>query len=297
MTRSRGIDLDDIQLFCNAAEHRNFTESAIAIGVTPSAVSKGILRLERRLGVRLFHRSTRSMRLTEEGKSYYRVCKEAVESIEAIEAELMNYSEPRGILKISMPNSYGAALLPHLSPFIEEQSSQLSLEFSFNNAYINFNRDDYDLAIRIGPLNDDRLVAKYLHSTTPIVVASPSYLERWGKPERLEELQHHRLIGIKFPSTPTPLPWLFGEAQEEYHFRPYLIHSHSLGAVESVIEGAGILQMLDYAVATPLKEGRLVELFPHLRPPKLSIHAVYPSSHYIPAKTRLFLDYLFTLFK
>lgn len=121
----KDMDLNDIQIFCKAAECKNFTEASIAIGMTPSAVSKAVSRLEQKLNIKLFQRSTRSMRLTEEGKSYYAVCKSAVEDIRNIERQITNSIEPCGILRISMPNSYGIKkFLPTINEFWKSIATQ-----------------------------------------------------------------------------------------------------------------------------------------------------------------------------
>ena len=182
------IDLNDIQIFCRAAESKNFTEASIAIGVTPSAVSKAVSRLEKKLNIKLFHRSTRSMRLTEEGKSYYLVCTEAVDNIRDIELQISNSNEPSGVVRMSVPNSYGMKkLLPLINAFLEQHQKNLLIDVSFSNSYINFTKDEFDLAVRIGDLVDDRLVAKYVHDAVPILVVSPKYINKYGMPASLEE--------------------------------------------------------------------------------------------------------------
>src|SRR5699024_10706889 len=189
------MDLNDIQIFCKAAESKNFTEASITIGVTPSAVSKAISRLETKLNIKLFHRSTRSMRLTEEGKSYYSVCKESVENIRDIERQITNSIEPCGIVRISVPNSYGIKkLLPAINNFLEEHSDSLLIEVSLSNSYINFTTDEFDLAIRIGDLVDDRLVAKKVNMAIPVLVASPEYIQKYGMPETVDDLEKHKCI-------------------------------------------------------------------------------------------------------
>lgn len=292
------MDLNDIQIFCKAAESKNFTEASITIGMTPSAVSKAVSRLEQKLNIKLFNRSTRSMRLTEEGKSYYAVCKEAVENIRDIERQITNSIEPCGILRISMPDSYGIKkFLPLINEFLEEQSDSIRIEVSLSNTYINFTKDEFDLAIRIGELKDDRLVAKKLHTGVMKLVASPQYLTKYGQPQDLESLHQHKCVSLRFPNTGQVMPWEFGKDSTPFHVNPTMIHSDSLGAFETVMNGFGIMQFFDYAVDEAIESGRVIELFPELRPEPKNIHLVYPSSRYVPAKVRLFMDYLLTVLK
>lgn len=292
----QNMDLNDIQIFCKAAEAKNFTEASIGLGVTPSAVSKAISRLEMKLNIKLFHRSTRSMRLTEEGKSYYAVCKEAVENIRDIERQIIHSIEPCGVLRISVPNSYGIKkLLPAITPFLEAHCGSLLIEVSLSNSYINFTKDEFDLAIRIGDLVDDRLVAKKIHNAVPILVASPQYLKKYGVPKTIEDLAEHQCIGLRFAHTRQIIPWDFSGLAVPYHLQPSMIHSDSIGAYETVLNGFGIMQFFDYAVDQDIAQGRVVEVLPHLRPPGKSIHLVYPTSRYVPEKVRLFMDYLTTV--
>jgi len=287
------MDLNDIQIFCKAAESKNFTEASITIGVTPSAVSKAISRLETKLNIKLFHRSTRSMRLTEEGKSYYSVCKESVENIRDIERQITNSIEPCGIVRISVPNSYGIKkLLPAINNFLEEHSDSLLIEVSLSNSYINFTTDEFDLAIRIGDLVDDRLVAKKVNMAIPVLVASPEYIQKYGMPETVDDLEKHKCIGLRFPHKRQTIPWDFAGMSKPYHFKPSMIHSDSVGAYETVLHGFGIMQFFDYAVDKDIAAGKVVEVLPHLRPRGKTVHLVYPTSRYVPAKVRLFMDHL-----
>lgn len=287
------MDLNDIQIFCKAAESKNFTEASIAIGVTPSAVSKAISRLETKLNIKLFHRSTRSMRLTEEGKSYYLVCKESVENIRDIERQITNSIEPCGIVRISVPNSYGIKkLLPAINDFLEQHSDSLLIEVSLSNSYINFTKDEFDLAIRIGDLVDDRLVAKKVNMAIPVLVASPQYIQKYGMPETIDDLAKHKCIGLRFPHKRQTIPWDFAALAKPYHFKPSMIHSDSVGAYETVLNGFGIMQFFDYAVSEDIAAGRVVEVLPDQRPRGKTVHLVYPTSRYVPAKVRLFMDYL-----
>ena len=287
------MDLNDIQIFCKAAESKNFTEASISIGMTPSAVSKAISRLETKLNIKLFHRSTRSMRLTEEGKSYYTVCKESVENIRDIERQITNSIEPCGIVRISMPNSYGIKkLLPAIDDFLQEHSDSLLIEVSLSNSYINFTKDEFDLAIRVGDLVDDRLVAKKVNVAVPVLVASPEYIQKYGMPKSIDDLVNHKCIGLRFAHTRQTIPWDFAGLAKPYHFKPSMIHSDSVGAYETVLNGFGIMQFFDYAVEEDIAAGRVVEILPERRPRGKIVHLVYPTSRYVPAKVRLFMDYL-----
>ena len=294
MSTFNKVDLEDIHVFCKAAENSSFTETAIQIGSTPSSISKAIARLETKLALKLFERSTRSMRLTEEGQSYYEVCKEAIANIQDIENQLTKSSTPTGTLRISVPGTYAITkLIPLIHEFHEMHSNNLKIEISLSTSFVNFTKDEFDLAIRIGDLKDARLIAKPLQSSLHKLVASPQYLAKFGVPKTLEDLHKHQCIGMKFPNMATTLPWVFGADCNELQFEPTLICSDALGTFKAVKNGFGISQFLDFTVDAALKSGDLVEILEAFRPPLIMLHIVYPSTRYVPAKSRIFMEYLF----
>lgn len=288
------LELDDIQIFCRAAESSSFTEASITLDVTPSAVSKAVNRLEKKLKVKLFLRSTRSMRLTEEGKSYYLTCRQSLENIQAIERQLLDNSVPRGTLRISLPDSLAINhLIPLLNGFIEQYTDHLKVEIYLSTTFVDFMREDIDLALRIGHVNDLNLVARLFARTEQRVVASPKYLKKYGTPKTLQELEQHKCIGLKFPGMNTLLPWKFKNG-EELNLNFTMTYDDPLGAIQTVKHGFGIIQLLDFTVDKYIKDGRLIELFPDDRPTPMDINIVYPGgSRYVPAKVRAFIDYLF----
>lgn len=289
----QSLELDDIQVFCRAAESTSFTDASISLNVTPSAVSKAVHRLEQKLKIKLFHRSTRSMRLTEEGRSYYETCRRSLESIQEIENHLLNNAIPRGTLRISLPDSLAInKLIPTINGFAEKYEDTLKMEIFLSTAYVDFMRENFDLAMRIGEVTDLNLVARLYTRIEQKIVASPEYLKRYGVPKTFEDLKKHRCVGLKFPSLNMPLPWkVKGQAPLDLDFA--MLYNDPFGAVQSVIHDFGIIQLLDFTVDGAIAEGRLVELFPEHRLEPLDVHIVYPGTKYIPAKVRAFIDYLF----
>lgn len=288
------IDLADVQLFCKTATCKSFTEASILLGTTPSSVSKAIARLEKKLSLKLFIRSTRAMQLTEEGMSYYEVCSEALGNIHDIENQLTKSAKPRGTLRISMPDSYGeSVLIPYLKPFFENYKEQLQIEVALSNSYVNFTKESIDIAIRIGDLQDARIIAKYLHDTHFKLVASPEYIAEFGMPKTIEELHQHQCIGLKFPDRGNIIPWEFGDRQDVFTPNFALLHSHSMAALDHAVAGLGIARLLDFSVQREIQNGSVIEVLPGTHPPPMTVHLVYPSSRYVPAKTRLFIDFFF----
>ncbi len=292
MTSFEKVGLEDIHIFCKTAECKSFTEAAILIGTTPPSISKAISRLEKKLSLKLFIRSTRAMRLTEEGLSYYEVCKEAIENIQDIERQLTKSEKPRGILKITAPDSYGMTILnPHLKKFYERHKKTLQLEIALGNHFVNFTKEAFDLAIRIGDLDDSRVVAKYLHDVRMKLVASPQYIAAHGMPKTPEDLLNHQCIAIKFPNKNSISPWEFGLDKTEIPINFSIVHSHSLGALDLAVKGYGIARMLDCTLQEEIDKGNVIEVLPGTSPPPLPVHLVYPGGRYVPSRIRLFMDY------
>lgn len=233
------------------------------------------------------------MRLTEEGKSYYAICRESLENIQMIEQQLLNNSVPRGVLKISLPDSLAINyLMPALNGFIEQYIDTLKVEVSLSTTFVDFMREDMDLALRIGNISDLNLVAKPFAQTKQKVVTSPKYLKKYGEPKTLDDLSNYHCIGMKFPGMGHPLPWTFKDGKTiDLNFS--VLYDSPMGAIETVKNGFGILQLLDFSIDEDIKNGTLIELFADQRPEPLNIHIVYPGgSRYIPAKVRAFIDYL-----
>ena len=291
-----GSRLDAVEMFCVAAKAQSFTAAAITLGTTPSAVSKAVQRLENRLGLKLFARTTRAMRLTDEGQLYYDTCRQALDRINETETALTRELAPRGVLRVSLPYSYGIKrLIPLLPQYMARHGGQVSVEVSLSNATVDFVRQEFDMAVRIGTVADSRLVARPLHQTRPVVVATPAYLEQNGCPRQPADLARHRCIGMLLPDTGRCMPWVFGAgggAISEITIDPALACDHPLGVLAAVTHGAGIAQLLDFTVQEDLESGRLVEVLDAHAAPAQVVSAVYPGQRYLPARVRTFIDFL-----
>lgn len=197
-----GMQVGSIQIFCRAAESGSFTAAAESMGITPAAVSRSIARLEQRLRVKLFARSTRQVRLTDDGRLYFEQCRDALQQIAEVEHVLSgSRSNPSGSLRISLPTTYWhCRLLPLLSTF-RCKYPKISLEINISNNNIDFLEHDFDLAIRLGIPQDSRLVARKLEDAALGVYASEEYLRRKGTPKVLEDLAAHDCIPFILPST------------------------------------------------------------------------------------------------
>lgn len=286
-------NLSTVEMFCAAARANGFTTAATAMGTTPSAISKAVRRLEDRLGIKLFERTTRAIRLTEDGLAYFRTCSLALESIQEIERSLTGHKLPRGELRVSVPHSYGIKrLIPLIPRYVERYHGQVRVAVSLSNSLADFVTEDFDMAIRIGEVTDSRVVSRPLHEAALRVVASPTYLRRRGIPANPEDLRDHECLGLVLPDSGRVMPWSFAPEAGEFRIRPRMRFDHPLGTLTAALSDAGLAQLLDFTVEEELRSGRLVEVLAGFRPASQPVSAVWPSNRHLSAKVRTFLDFL-----
>ncbi len=293
---SPAVQLSSIELFCKAAETHHFAAAAEALGVTPAAVSRAIARLEARLGVRLFARTTRQVRLTEEGRLYHDQCRQALAQIAAVEAALAGrHAEVSGTLRVSLPTTYGHhRVLPRLPTFLHHHP-RLHMDVQLTNHNVDFVEEGFDVAVRLGTPPDSRLVARLLEHATLGLFAAPAYLAARGTPRALAELDTHALLPFVRPSSGRPMPWLLRvNGRDVDHGVPAQLRcaGDPLAAVRLAEAGAGIVQTYHFIVAEALARGALVELMPQLGGRTRPFHALYPPHRHLNASVRAFVDFL-----
>lgn len=254
-----------VEIFCTIVETGNFTLAANQLGVTPAAVSRAVARQEAALGVPLFRRSTRSVKLTDAGQRYYEQCRQALALIEDAERSLSEQqAEPRGLVRLSVPTTYGHYRVLPLVPGFRERYPEVTLEVNISNENIDFVTDSFDLAVRRGELDDSTLIVRKLEDADVGVFASPSYLERHGRPRDTGDLARHTCIAFVRPSTGRPIPWRF-RARDGSHFELTLGNElrctgDFLGCVTLARHGAGLVQAYRYIVEEDVRRGHLVEV-------------------------------------
>lgn len=290
------VMLGSIELFCLAAEHESFTAAANQVGITPAAVSRAIGRLEERLNVRLFVRSTRRIRLTEGGRSYHAQCRQALTQLAEAERELTGrQAEPAGLLRISAPTTFGHFRLLPMLPAFRKKYPQVELEVQLSNRNIDFIADGFDLAIRARTPPDSGLVARKLMDAELVVAATPGYLRRAGKPRTLEDLAKHECIQFLLPRTGQRVPWEFrvdGRDVEIDTGGAYTCTDDILGIATLARAGAGLVQTHRFIVEEQLREGTLVEVLQPFGGRSRPFSLLYPASRHMPLRVRAFVDFL-----
>ncbi|MDR5782798.1 LysR family transcriptional regulator [Caballeronia sp. LZ065] len=288
--------LGSIELFCLAAELGSFTLAATAASVTPAAVSRSVARLEKRLDVRLFVRTTRQIRLTDAGRRYFEQCRDALNRLAEAEREATGQqTTPKGVLRISMPTPYGHfRMLPILAEF-RARYPDVTVEAHLSNRNIDFAEEGFDLAIRGRAPRDSGLIARKLEDAELVIVGSPAYVERAGVPRTIEDLNHHDCIQFEMPSTGRPVPWRFmqnGDAVERVVDAVYGTSGDALAGVPLALHGAGLFQTYRFVVDKELRAGTLVEVLREAGGCSRPFILLYPHGRHLSSRVRAFVDFV-----
>ncbi|WGV19359.1 LysR family transcriptional regulator [Pseudomonas putida] len=290
------LQLGSIELFCLSAEAGSFTAAAQLAGVTPAAVSRSILRLEKRLGSRLFARTTRSIRLTDAGKDFFEQCSQALtQLVEAQQAVMGAQATPSGRLRISLPTTYGHHRILPLLPKFRDLYPEVTVDIHLGNRNIDFVAEGYDLAIRVRAQPDSTMIARLLEDAKLVVVASPAYLEKAGTPQTLQDLEQHECIQFELPSSGRRISWLFqedGREREVFTAGSYSCSDDVLGGVTLAKNAAGLFQTYKFIVEQELADGRLVEVLKPFGGRSRPYTLLYPHGRHVPQRVRAFVDFL-----
>lgn len=290
------LQLGSIELFCLAAELGSFTAAAVAAGVTPPAVSRTVFRLEERLGVRLFVRTTRQIRLTEEGRIYFEQSRRALAQLVDAERQISGQrAAPSGLLRISLPTPYAHYRVLPILPAFRAQYPDVEVDVHISNRNVDFADDTYDLSVRGRAPDDSNLIARKLEDAEMVVVAAPDYLRRAGMPRTPEDLQQHECIQFDVPSSGRKLPWVFrvnGEETDLLTSGTYGTSEDALGGATLARAGAGLFQTYHFVVEQDLRDGALVEVLQDYGGSTRPFVLLYPSARHVTRRVRVFVDFL-----
>jgi DNA-binding transcriptional LysR family regulator len=286
--------LSGVTAFVAAARAGSFTLAAERLGITKSAVGKSVARLEKRLGVKLFHRTTRLTKLTLDGEAYFAACAAAIDEIAETEAALTSANRIiSGRLHIDMPVAFGRRVLLPLLLEISRPHPGLSLTLSFTDATIDPLQDDVDLVIRFGALKDSsHLVARHLISQDRVICAAPTYLHQYGRPASLPDLTaHHCIVGMR---KGPPMSWVVRDEGKVKQVSPPPTHQLSDGEamVDAALAGFGICQVPSSLVRHHLEQGTLVALLQDYSTVPVDVHALWPRQVHLSPKVRYVVDQL-----
>lgn len=293
------LRLSSIELFCRAASLGSFAAAAKACGITPSAVSRAVARLEARLGASLFVRTTRKLSLTDDGALYFAHCQEALGRIGEAEQVIRSHgSEAAGLLRVSLPTTYAHfRVLPRLREFTDRYP-RIELELNVSNRQVDFVEEGYDLAIRLGEPPDSGLIGRKLEDAALGIYASPGYLATMPPVRSLADLEAHRCLQFILPSSNRPMAWILMEAGQavDYSFNAQVRCSDDvLACLTLAVGGSGLFQIYDFIAAPYVARGELVETFTASRGRSRPFYALYPKQRQGSPKLRVFMDFLASL--
>ncbi len=281
-----------IPVFVAVVENSGFSAAARTLGISKSAVSKRINQLEKHLGVRLLHRTTRKLSLTEAGERYFEHAAQALAAAgQAEDAVTELQGEPQGNLKISSPMSFGRLHVAPLIPKLLQRYPKLRIDLVMDDRKVDLVAGGFDVAIRAGNLPDSTLIARKLAPVRQVLSASPDYIDRYDRPGTPAELSGHNCVLYSYSSDADK--WtLIGEGGPEIVTvsGSYQVNN-SEALLEALREGIGIGRLPTFVAGPDLKTGRLVKLLESYRLPDFTVYAVFPERQYLPAKVRAFLDF------
>jgi len=285
--------LISMSVFAAVVEHENFTAAAEHLKISRASASKHISALEDSLGGRLLNRTTRHISLTEAGKAYYQRCKKILEDVEEAECVVTGFSaEPRGLLRINAPMSFGIRQLGGIVSRFCQALPAIQVELSLNDRFVDIVEEGYDLVIRIARLADSSMVARKLAPCFRVLCASPSYLATQGYPSNPEELSQHSCLHYTYLESDKH--WVLNAPDGTEHrvvIQPPLVANNGDALCSAAIEGLGIVMLPTFIVGDAIRAGELEIILPDYRPPDINLYSVYPSSRHLSAKVRAFIDF------
>jgi DNA-binding transcriptional LysR family regulator len=281
-----------LEVFVRAADSRNFTDAGRQLSLSSSAVGKTIARLEERLSVRLFHRSTRSISLTHEGALFLESCRRILSEIEAVETEFaQTKGEPRGKLRVSLP-LVGELMTPTLSQFMREYP-EIALDLDFTDHLVDVIEGGYDVVVRTGKPVDSRLMSRTLGAYRLKVVGSPAYFAKAGTPTIPDDLVAHSCLHHKYPTTGKLQRWPFKKSVGADVVLPIAAAVSTFEPLISLAEhGVGIACVPDFAIREQIATGSLVSILDEYIEHRGAFHIAWPSSRHLSPKLRVFVDFL-----
>jgi DNA-binding transcriptional LysR family regulator len=291
--------LTEMEAFATVVDQGGFTDAARKMGISKSAVSKHVSSLETRLGARLLNRTTRRVSPTEIGLAYYdrarRVLNDAGEA-DALVSSMQ--SAPSGLLRISVATDFG---VNHMSPILGDflvDYPDITVNMVLNNRFVELISEGFDLAIRIGEMEDSSLRARKLTETTKRLIAAPSYFEQFGRPEKIDDLNSHKLLHYSNQSAGNvwKLTAPSGE-KRQVRTQGWLTVNDGQSLLNACVSGLGIAYLPSFLYADALRQGLVEEVMPDLPKETQGIYAVYPPGRYTQPKVRTFIDFLVESFK
>lgn len=281
--------------FVKVVELSSFSKAAVSLGMTKSAVSKQVQALEDSLKVRLLNRTTRTVRLTDEGEHLYQQARQIVDAANEAQRQVKNLNEqPSGSLKINAPHSFG---ILHLAPALADFAKlypEIQLEVDFSDKFINILEEGVDVTIRIASLTDSSLIARKIGRTQIVFVAAPEYIKKFGEPKHPDELINHRFLEYSYIDRPKEIRWKSKTGEMGMTtMNTALRANNAFMLLEALRRGVGMGIFPTFIIGDAIKRGEVVQvLHDYTIDPERSIYALFPHNRHMSAKVRLFIDFI-----
>ena len=280
---------EGVSEFVAVAELESFTAASKRLGISTAQVSRQITALETRLSCKLFYRTTRKVSVTDIGRVYYQHCRQVLDGLDEAQRAISDLqTTPKGLLKMTAPGTYGEETIAPLVNQFLAMYPELEIQLHLSNQKQDLIAEGYDVAIRLGKLEDSTMMARKLSSRTQYVCASPDYIEKYGLPHSLSELEKHNCLAG------TLNYWRFHENSKERHVRVQGSLSCNSGRAlcDAALKGIGIVQLPDYYVKEYVDRGELVSILESFREKDDHIWALYPHNRHLSSKVKTLVDFL-----
>ena len=285
--------LSSLRAFVKVVEHGSFSEAARALRLSRSAVSKHVIALEQELGVQLLVRTTRSAAPTENGRAYYERAVAILADLEEADLAVAQlHAEPRGLLRVNAPMSFGTLQLgPALVAFMEKYP-ELQIQLTLSDEQIDAVQEGFDVTLRIAELASSSLIARRLLGVPRVFCAAPAYIQQRGAPAHPKDLKTHDCLTYGFLATGNQ--WkLIGPDGEHLVAVPWKLCANNAEVLkQAAVAGRGIALLPAFIAGTALDDGTLVPVLDKYHAPEIALYAIYPPTRHLSSKVRLFIDFL-----
>lgn len=282
-----------ITIFVAVAEHSGFAPAARSLNLSPPSVTRAISELEQKLGARLFHRTTRSVRLTDAGDRYLIDCRRILADIDEADRHAAGvHSSPRGSVTLSASVMFGRKMITPILVDLLDQYPDIAVTAQFLDRVVNMMEEGVDVAVRIAELTDSSLAAVRVGTVRRVVCGSPAYFDQVGRPEKPEELMSHRIVDFT-PMTPAR-EWRFEQDGKAVPFRPTsrLRVNSADAAISAVAAGHGVTRVLSYMVQQEVEAGKLEIALADYEPAPVPVHVVHKEAGHASGRVRAVVDFL-----
>jgi LysR family transcriptional regulator, regulator for bpeEF and oprC len=292
--------LDALKVFCAVVDAGGFSRAADKLAISTSSVTNQVLALEAHFNIKLLHRTTRRMSLTDEGRQCYDMALALLRDMNELETSMLDSNQhPQGSLRVDMPNIVSRLFVAPALPAFLAAYPDIRLRMTAGDRMIDMVEDGVDVLIRIGELQSSNLVARTVLKTGYVCCASPAYIARHGRPDTPEQLANFACLNFLYPKSRKTRPWMFEREGQQFSFSPpgVMEMDHVESLVEAAIAGCGIVQHLSLSVQAPIASGALMPILEQWRAPGPDVSVLYHQRHHRAAKVKVFVDFIEDLFK